>query len=82
MQLIGRSRVSNLIIGHSDDIPRNTIHQGILLYPFFYMLFLCINQPLSNAENDNTEGKGKIRQPTDPFPFCPSLLSKLKIECY
>ena len=58
MQLI-KSRVSNLITDYSDDIPRNTKHQIILLYTLFSMLFLCINQPLANDENDDTEEKDK-----------------------
>ena len=54
-----RSSVSNLVIDHRDNIPRNTNLQQILLYPFFFMLLLCINQPLINAENDDTEGKDR-----------------------
>lgn len=34
----------------------------------------------TNAENDEIEGKGKIGQPTDSFPFRPSLSSKPKAE--
>lgn len=75
-----RSSVSNLVIDHRDNIPRNTNLQQILLYPFFFMLLLSINQPLTNAENDDTEAKWKIGQPTDLFAFCPSLLGKLKVE--
>lgn len=84
MQLIRRrSRVSNLIIAHSLTTvmtfqETETIKESY--YIFFFMLFLCINQPLTNAENDDTGGKGKIGQPTDPFPSQPPLLSKLKVE--
>ena len=57
MQLIRRSRVSSLLTDHSDDIPRNTKHQIILLYILFPMLFLGINQPPANDKNDDTEEK-------------------------
>lgn len=33
------------------------------------------------AENDDVEGKGKIRSPAIPFPLSPSLfISKTKVE--
>ena len=53
---------------------QDTTSQGILAFPFLVLVCPCSSQPQTLKIID-IKGEGKIGQPVDLVPSCPSLLT-------